>query len=159
MLLIIFVKKDLRACVSDIKTTSVGAGIMGVMVGVPRVKHPFHYCICSTLQGNKGATAIRLTFQPFPMPAAPSPCPITLTFVNSHLAAFEEMLDKRNADFHDISRRLTFGPRAPHTPHHDRDGDLLTAFESEALFWLVCAWFFITMLPSSSRRAYPHTGG
>lgn len=31
-----------------------------------------------------------------------------LTFVNAHLAAFDEMVDKRNSDFHELSKRLTF---------------------------------------------------
>ena len=32
MLLMVFVKKDLKECFEDIKTASVGAGILGVMV-------------------------------------------------------------------------------------------------------------------------------
>jgi len=32
MLIMVFVKKDLKECVQDIKMASVGAGILGVMV-------------------------------------------------------------------------------------------------------------------------------
>ncbi|KAL1692679.1 hypothetical protein GGG16DRAFT_50999 [Schizophyllum commune] len=92
MLIIIVVKKRLRPCFGDIKASAVGAGIMGIM-------------------GNKGGTAIRVQFTP-PFNNAESHDnpygPIALTFVNAHLAAFDEMVDKRNADFHDLSRRLTF---------------------------------------------------
>ncbi|KAI0258569.1 Endonuclease/exonuclease/phosphatase [Gloeopeniophorella convolvens] len=91
ILLIVFVKKDLRSCFTGIRANSVGAGIMGVM-------------------GNKGAVAVRLTYKPRPTTVTPSPAPITLTFVNSHLAAFEDQFERRNADFRDISRRLEFGP-------------------------------------------------
>ncbi|KAI5833874.1 DNase I-like protein [Schizophyllum commune Tattone D] len=92
MLIIIVVKKRLRPCFGDIKASAVGAGIMGIM-------------------GNKGGTAIRVQFTP-PFNDAESHDnsygPVILTFVNAHLAAFDEMVDKRNADFHDLSRRLTF---------------------------------------------------
>lgn len=37
-----------------------------------------------------------------------NPGPTILTFVVSHLAAFDEMVDKRNADFQDLSKRLMF---------------------------------------------------
>jgi len=45
MLIMAFVKKNLKECFEDIETTSVGAGILGLM-------------------GNKGATGIRLSFHP-----------------------------------------------------------------------------------------------
>lgn len=37
-----------------------------------------------------------------------SPGATVITFVVSHLAAFDDMVDKRNADFHDLTKRLTF---------------------------------------------------
>ncbi|KIK67887.1 hypothetical protein GYMLUDRAFT_155419 [Collybiopsis luxurians FD-317 M1] len=107
MLIIIIVKKSLRSCFSDIMSTSAGAGIMGLM-------------------GNKGATAIRLTFTPASFDALNSalspvvdgadqrhhgienPGSTVITFTVSHLAAFDEMAEKRNADFHDLSKRLIF---------------------------------------------------
>ncbi|KAH9474443.1 Inositol polyphosphate 5-phosphatase OCRL [Psilocybe cubensis] len=111
MLIVVIVKKVLVPCFGDVKTCASGAGILGIM-------------------GNKGGTAVRLTFTP-PMSVAsketesiasertvsvtlgsahsvPSPGPTTFTFVNAHLAAFDEMVDKRNLDFMDLSRKLSF---------------------------------------------------
>ncbi|KAF9255983.1 DNase I-like protein [Marasmius fiardii PR-910] len=143
MLIVIVVKSSLRSCFSNIMTSSAGVGIMGIM-------------------GNKGGTAIRLTFTPPPSGTLHSennsgtssedahknpihhivsetrkkvseslrhveshseksvvsgstddhdvmaPGPTTLTFVCSHLAAFDEMVDKRNSDYQDLTKRLLF---------------------------------------------------
>ncbi|KAJ8488584.1 hypothetical protein ONZ51_g3464 [Trametes cubensis] len=127
MLLVIITKKRLRACFSEIRTCSVGAGIMGML-------------------GNKGATAARLLFTP--LPSGPSAAdyegrPVTLTFVNAHLAAFDEMFDKRNADFHDLSKRLLFdsGIVADESVPGGGNGYgpatiQLRVFDTDALFWL-----------------------
>ena len=90
------------------------------------------------LQGNKGATALRLKFNS-----------TTLTFVNSHLAAFDTGLERRNSDFHDLSQRVVFA----NLSEGDDDGfgtdeygyesanaeeqSLDTIYRSDALFWLV----------------------
>jgi phosphatidylinositol-bisphosphatase len=84
-----------------------------------------------------------------------SPAPITFTFVNAHLAAFDEMIEKRNADFHDLSKRLSFDnnevPAQPPgaegedislEPRTDLVGteptsQLLSIYESNVLFWMV----------------------
>ncbi|KAH9903242.1 DNase I-like protein [Cubamyces lactineus] len=128
MLLVIITKKRLRTCFSEIRTCSVGAGIMGML-------------------GNKGATAIRLLFTP--TPSGPSAAdyegrPVSFTFVNAHLAAFDEMFEKRNADFHDLSKRLQFdsGIAADESLPGSGNGYgpvtvQLQVFESDALFWLV----------------------
>ncbi|KAH9000715.1 DNase I-like protein [Lactarius hatsudake] len=124
ILLIILVKKDMHICFAGARESSVASGVMGVM-------------------GNKGAVAIRLTYRPHPTPSAPAPIPIVLTFVNSHLAAFDDQLDRRNADFHDISRRLTFGPCAeyawdPHTSGSTGEGPpMLDIYASDFLLWEV----------------------
>ncbi|KAI6126805.1 DNase I-like protein [Pisolithus sp. B1] len=91
MLLIVIVKKALRSCFSDVRFCYAGAGIMGFM-------------------GNKGATAVRLEFSPNSPGESrmASTQPIALTFVNAHLAAFDEMVERRNYDFHDLSARMTF---------------------------------------------------
>ncbi|KAH9809412.1 Endonuclease/exonuclease/phosphatase [Melampsora americana] len=47
--------------------------------------------------GNKGATAVKLRY-----------CDTYLTFVNSHLAAFQAEVEARNRDYSEICRRLTF---------------------------------------------------
>ncbi|KAG7095842.1 hypothetical protein E1B28_006537 [Marasmius oreades] len=145
MLIVVIVKSSLRSCFSNLMASSVGIGIMGVM-------------------GNKGGTAIRLTFTPPPpgtlqgkesggslsgdaqqspirhIPTVSqnngseslrgaesrsekssgyddiiiAPGPTTLTFVCSHLAAFDEMVDKRNADYQDLTKRLLFLETLPY---------------------------------------------
>ncbi|TFK52904.1 DNase I-like protein [Heliocybe sulcata] len=119
MLLMIFVKKRLRDCFRDIKVCAVGAGLLGIM-------------------GNKGGTAIRLTYVP-PSDEGWLARPVTVTFVDAHLAAFDEMMDRRNADFHDLTRRLVFDVAA--NPADAGDVALLptlpiSIFESDALFWM-----------------------
>ncbi|KZS88555.1 DNase I-like protein [Sistotremastrum niveocremeum HHB9708] len=98
----IFIKEQFASedITEDISTCAVGTGILGVMA-------------------NKGAVGISLTF-----PGTST----RLSFINSHLAAFDEMLDKRNADFHELSRRLRFV---------DKGGSDRSAFESHVLFWMV----------------------
>ncbi|KAI9060023.1 DNase I-like protein [Trametes sanguinea] len=141
MLLVIIVKKRLRACFSEIKTCSVGTGIMGML-------------------GNKGATAIRLLFTPMP-PGAKAPeyegKPTVLTFVNAHLAAFDEMFERRNADFHDLSKRLQFDSGivadeavAPGSGYGAATVQL-SVFESDTLFWLVNLNYRI-LLPDADIR-------
>jgi phosphatidylinositol-bisphosphatase len=91
------------------------------------------------------------------------PNPTTLTFVNTHLAAFDEMVEKRNSDFHELSRRLLFenesltsalqAPNSddddqsasPHSQGEFYDAEMfgfdvnapLSIYETDALFWLV----------------------
>ncbi|KAJ3544105.1 hypothetical protein NMY22_g2904 [Coprinellus aureogranulatus] len=114
MLIVIIVKKTLKACFTDVKTTSAGAGILGVM-------------------GNKGAAAVRVTFTP-----PGSTGPTVLTFVNAHLAAFDEMVDRRNQDFQDLSKRLSFEVTWPEDDDQELHYPLptLSAYESDALFWM-----------------------
>jgi phosphatidylinositol-bisphosphatase len=76
---------------------------------------------------------------PLPTPDVPSPLSTTFTFVNSHLAAFDGMVDRRNADFHDLSRRLVF-PLKPSIDNYSVQASVatLSVFECDALFWIVC---------------------
>ena len=64
--------------------------------------------------------------------------------MNAHLAAFDEMFDKRNADFHDLSRRLFFDSAVIAVEDGPPSGSWYTPapvplelFETDALFWLV----------------------
>ncbi|KAJ7880394.1 Endonuclease/exonuclease/phosphatase [Mycena olivaceomarginata] len=91
MLIVVIVRKALKPCFSEIKTSAAGTGIMGLM-------------------GNKGGTAIHMKFTPPATDAVKNPGPTVLTFVNAHLAAFDEMVEKRNADFHDLAKCLRFDP-------------------------------------------------
>jgi phosphatidylinositol-bisphosphatase len=95
-----------------------------------------------------------MKFTPPATDAVKSPGPTVLTFVNAHLAAFDEMIEKRNADFHDLAKRLQFdlgttvqdGAAAP-VPV------TCNIFESDVLFWMVnlslrfyfviCSQFFV----------------
>jgi phosphatidylinositol-bisphosphatase len=65
--------------------------------------------------------------------------PTVLTFVNSHLAAFDEMVDRRNADFHDLSSRLFFrrqpDPNAEASVENSPQVDL-SVFDTDVLFWM-----------------------
>ncbi|KAF8491842.1 DNase I-like protein, partial [Russula emetica] len=122
ILLIVFVKKDLRNCFTGIMESSLATGFM--------------------VSGNKGAVAVRISYQPNPTSFSQSPLPITFTFVNSHLAAFDDNLGHRNADFHDISRRLEFGPCieymwAPRTRHGEAEPQTVNIYASNVLIWLV----------------------
>ena len=65
--------------------------------------------------------------------------PTVLTFVNSHLAAFDEMVDRRNADFHDLSSRLLFRRQADPTaeaPAGNSPQVDVSAFDTDVLFWM-----------------------
>ena len=85
-----------------------------------------------------------------------SPTPITFTFVNAHLAAFDEMTEKRNADFYDLSNRLIFDnidePSQPPAAAEGEDtspeqkknlvekrpiSQSLSIYETDVLFWMV----------------------
>ncbi|KAF8351983.1 DNase I-like protein [Amanita rubescens] len=123
MLIVIFVRKSVKPHFIDVKTCASGAGLMGVM-------------------GNKGATAIRLTFAPKPeeQMGVKTPNVTVLTFVNAHLAAFDEMADRRNVDFHELSRRLVFETRSGRAEEVEEDAEetipWLGLFNTDALFWL-----------------------
>lgn len=140
MLILVIAKKDVVHLFSDIKTASVGVGIMGVMVRSLQALN--RSLILREHQGNKGATALRLTYTPSPTPNLPYPRPTVITFVNSHLAAFDEMYDRRNSDFQELSKRLLFDSGIPQDSEMQEDGYApptipLTVFQSDLLFWMV----------------------
>lgn len=95
---------------------------------------------CNSLQGNKGATAIRLEFTP----KISSDPRITyrstvLTFVNAHLAASDEMVERRNYDFQELSGRLAFPPsglNGSYSPSSFAE-DTYNVYQSDVLFWMV----------------------
>ncbi|KIK80565.1 hypothetical protein PAXRUDRAFT_765418 [Paxillus rubicundulus Ve08.2h10] len=122
MLLVVIVKKTLVSCFSNVWSCHAGAGIMGFM-------------------GNKGATAIRLEFTPKPPSdsLATRYRPTILTFVNAHLAAFDEMVDRRNYDFQELSGRLEFPPNGLNGtyPPDSATGDTYSIYQGDVLFWMV----------------------
>ncbi|KAJ2490713.1 hypothetical protein IWW37_002915 [Coemansia sp. RSA 2050] len=81
MFIMVYARIDAAERVSDVQATSVGCGIMGMV-------------------GNKGAVAVRLVFMDAP-----------LCFVCSHLAHDAAQVDRRNAQFHDLCKRLQFAGR------------------------------------------------
>ncbi|CAG8748871.1 8823_t:CDS:2, partial [Acaulospora morrowiae] len=78
ILLMIFVKKAHMPYIKEVRNDCVGVGLMGMM-------------------GNKGGTAIRFQFYDS-----------FLCFVNCHLAADPNGLERRNQDYMEICRRMTF---------------------------------------------------
>jgi inositol polyphosphate 5-phosphatase INPP5B/F len=86
--------------------------------------------------------AVRLNYRTKPTSLVPSPVPIAFTFVNSHLAAFDDHIERRNADFHDISRRIEFGPCTEYvwdrrTKSTETEPQTLDIYGSDVLFWIV----------------------
>lgn len=89
-------------------------------------------------QGNKGGTALRLTLTP-----TPTSLPITLAFVNAHLAAFDEFAEKRNSDYAELGKRLTFQTEFGHEGWGSDGGVVVgtgiteSVWESDLLVWMV----------------------
>ncbi|ORY31996.1 Endonuclease/exonuclease/phosphatase [Naematelia encephala] len=107
-----FVKKSLRDAVSAVETSEKGVGLLG-------------------FGGNKAGVAVRLKVYD-----------TTFCFVNSHLAAFAQALDRRRSDYQTLVRGLVFPrPVAVEHPafnefldgHPDR---LMTVQDSHILFWI-----------------------
>ncbi|KIJ42241.1 hypothetical protein M422DRAFT_780052 [Sphaerobolus stellatus SS14] len=103
-LIIIIIKKELRSLVKEISASTAAVGLLGFIA-------------------NKGAAAVRLLINS-----------TTVTFVCSHLAAFDEYVERRNSDFAEVARKLDF----PITPRGTRSMRVLSAnvWESDMVFWL-----------------------
>ncbi|KAI7848005.1 Endonuclease/exonuclease/phosphatase [Circinella umbellata] len=82
ILIIVIAKKQHEHFISDVEMNYVGVGLMNLM-------------------GNKGGVGVRLRFHDS-----------YLCFMGCHLAAFTDQVDRRNQDFGEICKRLTF----PHRP-------------------------------------------
>lgn len=138
----VIVKRRLRGCFADVRSVYAGAGLMGIMVSAPPPSNiPSNVLIPNlSLQGNKGAAAIRLSYTPAdPSSASASrdSLPLVLTFVNAHLAAFDEMVERRHADFHVLGRRLVFPDAGGGAP--------VGIYEADALFWMVSAYIYMSL--------------
>lgn len=113
--IIAFAKEPLLrdGTISDVSLTSVMTGMAG-------------------FTGNKGACAIRLQYVLLlmenrvqyhnsnltlhPVMGSSSLFQTPITFVCAHLAAFQDGTDRRNADFHDISKRAIFNIESDASP-------------------------------------------
>lgn len=91
MMLIVFVKQELKKSITNIAAESVGTGLMGKM-------------------GNKGGVAISLDISN-----------TSICFINSHLAAHVEEYQRRNQDYHEICSRITFNQFQPPRRIMDHD--------------------------------------
>ncbi|GAA6016682.1 hypothetical protein JCM10207_000146 [Rhodosporidiobolus poonsookiae] len=78
VLLLVYVRTAVREHISEVSSTSLATGLMGLVA-------------------NKGGVAIRLRYKDTP-----------LTFVNSHLAAFTQNVAQRNAQVRDTAATLLF---------------------------------------------------
>ncbi|KAI8871530.1 DNase I-like protein, partial [Ramicandelaber brevisporus] len=99
MLVLVYARLEIADDIHDIRVDSVGTGIMGIM-------------------GNKGGVAIRLMYQ-F----------TTMCFVNSHLAHDVTQIERRNQDYMDICRRMTFNDRY-------QQNDTLSSIDRPKLLWI-----------------------
>lgn len=86
----IVVKKDHVPHLKDVRVTSEGVGVLGMM-------------------GNKGGVAMRFQLHE-----------TTFCFINVHLAAHTGAVSQRNQNFHDIMRRTVFnGGNTYHPESHE----------------------------------------
>ena len=85
---------------------------------------------------------------------------LTLTFVNAHLAAFDEMVDRRNEEFHELSQRLVFAKDLSDVESEAYRYDFgapeassaVSLYETDALFWFVSKANKLLVMTSSFSR-------
>ena len=112
LLLVVFVKNNHRPLIKHVHTDSAGVGVMGLM-------------------GNKGGVSVRFQFYDS-----------TICIVNSHLAAHRENVAGRNADFHNISSRLSYDISADQSaeygapPMQGIGGNTVGILDHDIAFWM-----------------------
>nr|GAT60061.1 DNase I-like protein [Mycena chlorophos] len=135
MLIVVLVRAEIKRCFDEVKTTGAGTGIMGVMGNKggtalrlrytpPVPKHNVSSRTPSMISTSSASTAVSAASAASSATAvsaqtatsvAPKqpvklrkPASTILTFVNTHLAAFDEMVEKRNADYTELVKKLRF---------------------------------------------------
>jgi inositol polyphosphate 5-phosphatase INPP5B/F len=63
---------------------------------------------------------------------------VRLHFINSHLAAFDDYVEKRNADYQTVTRYLDFRADGLNSETHG-------VFDCDVLFWLVLLIYILKM--------------
>ena len=127
MFIIVIAKKETMNDISDVRTSAAGVGFMGLMVHLFFVLYGLisHW---AREQGNKGGVAVRLTLYKSNV----------FTFVNSHLAAYDDFTEKRNSDFHELIKRLNFVPESNGNNSQERTSSgAERVYQTDALFWMV----------------------
>ena len=66
--------------------------------------------VLAAAQGNKGGVGVRLELYD-----------TSICFVNSHLAAHMQEIERRNQDFRDINNKMNFGARNPQISISDHE--------------------------------------
>eukprot|EP00048_Salpingoeca_helianthica_P022785 m.20360 g.20360 ORF g.20360 m.20360 type:complete len:907 (+) comp7810_c0_seq1:39-2759(+) len=97
MLLMVYVRAELLPFIKDVQADAQGTGILGMM-------------------GNKGGVSVRFLLHDS-----------SLCFVNSHLAAHDDEVKRRNQDHHEICRRVMFTRES---------GAPFSIFDHDHLFWV-----------------------
>ncbi|KAL1409612.1 hypothetical protein Q8F55_003607 [Vanrija albida] len=109
VLLIVIARSELRPEVRMVQESARGIGLMG-------------------FGGNKAGVAVRLKVHD-----------TTLCFVNSHLAAWKEYLERRRSDYIQLRTLLTFPTPTDINPpleaYHPEDRDLMVD-DADVIFWL-----------------------
>ena len=82
LLICVFVRDPIVPFVRDVRGTTLGVGVMGML-------------------GNKGGASVRMTI-----------CDSTMCFICTHLAAHRENVAGRNADYKNILEKSIFTPLA-----------------------------------------------
>ena len=98
-MLLVYIKDSLCPFVSDIETDVVATGMHGYMVGVLSGKDlvGVAYYQALFLQGNKGGVGVHFNLYHS-----------SLCFVNSHLSAHMEEVEKRNGEYFNIINKMIF---------------------------------------------------
>ncbi len=111
--IVVYAKEALVDYITDVRTSSIATGVMGIM-------------------GNKGAVSVRMNIHN-----------TSFSFVVSHLAASRNMVNSRNLDYLTILQKLVYNQQNPElkqisiwNPIHTISARDLSIEEHDNIFWL-----------------------